>query len=70
MKAFAKLYAALDETTQTGEKGDSLARHYAAVTAEDADVEIAPRRVPMGGSRRVGNGAGKAGGDAAEGAGE
>jgi len=36
MKAFAELYAALDETTRTGEKVDALARYFAAVPAEDA----------------------------------
>ncbi|HEX5725770.1 MAG TPA: ATP-dependent DNA ligase [Longimicrobiaceae bacterium] len=36
MKAFAALYAALDETTRTGEKVDALARYFAAVPPEDA----------------------------------
>ena len=36
MKAFAELYAALDETTKTGEKVDALARYFASVPAEDA----------------------------------
>lgn len=36
MKAFAELYAALDETTRTGEKVDALARYFAAVPPADA----------------------------------
>jgi DNA ligase 1 len=36
VKAFAQLYAALDETTKTGEKVDALARYFARVPQEDA----------------------------------
>src|SRR5215213_2930056 len=36
VKAFAELYAALDETTKTGEKVDALARYFASVPPEDA----------------------------------
>jgi DNA ligase-1 len=36
MKAFAELYAALDETTRTNEKVDALARYFAAAPPEDA----------------------------------
>ncbi|HEX8831878.1 MAG TPA: ATP-dependent DNA ligase, partial [Longimicrobium sp.] len=36
MKAFAELYAALDETTKTGEKVDALARYFASVPPSDA----------------------------------
>ena len=36
MKAFAELYAALDETTKTGEKVDALARYFASVAPADA----------------------------------
>ena len=36
MKAFAELYAALDETTKTGEKVDALARYFASVQPADA----------------------------------
>jgi DNA ligase-1 len=36
VKAFAGLYAALDETTKTGEKVDALARYFASVPPEDA----------------------------------
>ena len=36
MKAFAELYAALDETTKTNEKVDALKRYLAAAPPEDA----------------------------------
>jgi DNA ligase-1 len=36
MKAFAELYAALDETTKTGEKVDALARYFESVAPADA----------------------------------
>src|SRR2546423_424137 len=36
VKAFAELYAALDETTKTGEKVDALARYFASVPPADA----------------------------------
>ena len=36
MKAFADLYAALDETTRTGEKVAALARYFAAAPPADA----------------------------------
>ncbi len=36
MKAFAELYAELDETTRTGEKVDALARYFASAAPEDA----------------------------------
>ena len=36
MRAFAELYAALDETTKTGEKVDALARYFAAAPPVDA----------------------------------
>jgi DNA ligase-1 len=36
VKAFAELYAALDETTKTGEKVDALARYFASVAPADA----------------------------------
>jgi DNA ligase-1 len=36
MKAFADLYAALDETTKTGEKVAALARYFAAAAPADA----------------------------------
>jgi DNA ligase-1 len=36
LRAFAELYAALDETTKTNEKVDALARYFAAVPPEDA----------------------------------
>ncbi|HKP74396.1 MAG TPA: ATP-dependent DNA ligase, partial [Longimicrobiaceae bacterium] len=36
MKAFAALYAALDETTKTSEKVDALARYFASVAPADA----------------------------------
>lgn len=36
MKAFAALYAELDETTKTGEKVDALVRYFARVPPEDA----------------------------------
>ncbi len=36
MKAFADLYAALDETTRTGEKVTALARYFGAAPAADA----------------------------------
>ncbi|MBB4639111.1 ATP-dependent DNA ligase [Longimicrobium terrae] len=36
MKAFAALYAELDETTKTGEKVDALARYFAAADPADA----------------------------------
>ena len=36
MKAFAELYAALDETTRTTEKVDALTRYFAATTPTDA----------------------------------
>ena len=36
MKAFAELYAALDETTKTGEKVDALARYFASAPPGDA----------------------------------
>src|SRR6266851_2802332 len=36
MKAFADLYAALDETTKTNEKVDALTRYLKAVPPEDA----------------------------------
>ena len=36
MRAFAELYAELDETTRTNEKVDALARYFASAAAEDA----------------------------------
>ncbi len=36
MKAFAELYAALDETTKTSEKVDALARYFTSVPPADA----------------------------------
>jgi DNA ligase-1 len=36
VKAFAELYAALDETTKTGEKVDALVRYFAAADPGDA----------------------------------
>src|SRR5580704_10526166 len=36
MKAFAELYAALDETTKTNEKVDALTRYFSRVPAADA----------------------------------
>ncbi len=36
MRAFAELYAELDETTRTSEKVDALARYFASAAAEDA----------------------------------
>lgn len=36
MKAFAQLYAALDETTKTGLKTDALVKYFSSVPAEDA----------------------------------
>jgi DNA ligase-1 len=36
MRAFAELYAELDETTRTGEKVDALARYFASAAPEDA----------------------------------
>ena len=36
MKAFAELYAALDETTKTGLKTDALVKYFSAVPPEDA----------------------------------
>ena len=36
MKEFAELYAALDETTKTGEKVEALARYFSRVPPEDA----------------------------------
>ncbi|HEX8831924.1 MAG TPA: ATP-dependent DNA ligase [Longimicrobium sp.] len=36
MKAFAELYAELDETTRTNEKVDALARYFASAAPEDA----------------------------------
>ena len=36
MKAFADLYAALDETNKTGEKVAALVRYFSTARAEDA----------------------------------
>jgi len=36
MKAFAELYAALDQTTKTNEKTAALTRYFAAAPPEDA----------------------------------
>ena len=62
MKAFAELYAALDETTKTGEKVDALARYFASVAPADAAWAVhflsgrRPKRWWRAEARRVGDG--------------
>ena len=40
MKAFADLYAQLDETTKTNDKVAALARYFAATTPADAALAV------------------------------